>query len=54
MSFPCCQTELQSALSALEQSKAESLCVAEEQSTTLREHMQSEVDSYKVRYSQPS
>ena len=36
-------------LGSLEQSKTEALCVAEEQAATLRQHMQSEVESYKVR-----
>lgn len=48
---PNSQAELQGMLGSLEQSKTESLCVAEEQTVTLREHLQSEVDSYKVRYS---
>ena len=43
------QAKLQSTLVSLEQSKADALCVAEEQTTTVREHMQSQVDSYKVR-----
>lgn len=43
------QTELQELLRSLEQSKTDALCVAEQQTITLREHLQSQVDSYKVR-----
>lgn len=42
------ETALRNALAALEQSKRDAVCVAQEQAATLRQYWQGEVESYKV------
>ena len=42
------EAALRSALAALEESKREAVCVAQEQAATLRQYWQAEVESYKV------
>ena len=42
------EAALRNALAALEESKREAACVAQEQAVTLRQYWQAEVESYKV------